>query len=148
VEIDMTDESELKGLLTSQRLAVLATQSEGRPHGCLVNFACSDDLRYLFFATRRDTRKYHDIITGPRVAMLMDNRTSNGSDLSQAIAVTARGMAHELTGDDQDLWLPLYLSRHPDLEGFVRDSEVALIRVEVEDYLVARFDTTRTVRPD
>ncbi|MGB5157690.1 hypothetical protein [Desulfobacterium sp. N47] len=38
---------DLKELFNSQTLAVLATHNNNQPHGCLVAFACSDDLEYL-----------------------------------------------------------------------------------------------------
>jgi len=49
---------DLKKLLQSQPLAVLATQSRGQPYASLIAFASSDDLKSLYFATTRATRKY------------------------------------------------------------------------------------------
>ena len=75
---------DLKDLFASQRLAGLATQSEGQPHGCLVAFACSNDLKHLFFTTDRNTRKYHDVTVNPRIAMLIDNRSNQESDFQKS----------------------------------------------------------------
>lgn len=60
----------LKNLFSSQRLAVLATQSERQPYGNLVAFVAANDLKYLLFATTRATRKYSNISDNPRVAMV------------------------------------------------------------------------------
>jgi hypothetical protein len=46
----------LKGLFSSQSLAVLATYGGGQTYGSLVAFAATDDLEVVVFATARDTR--------------------------------------------------------------------------------------------
>jgi len=143
----MEDIPEIKELFDTQKLAVLATQSGGQPHGCLVAFACSDDLRYLFFATDRNTRKYSDIRANPRIAMLIDNRSNQESDFQKAVAVTAKGTVHELEGEDREMWAALYLDKHPRLTDFSREADVALLKIDVDEYLIARFDSTRVIRP-
>ena len=65
---------ELRKLLRTQSLAVLATQNQGQPYASLVAFASSDDLKSLYFATTRSTRKYANLSGDSRVAMLLDNR--------------------------------------------------------------------------
>ncbi len=86
----------LKDLLSSQPLAVLATQSNGQPYGNLVAFAATEDLKSLLFATVRNTRKFSNITTDPRVAMVMDSRTNQRIDFRRAVAVTATGIAEEV----------------------------------------------------
>ena len=86
----------LRKLLRSQPLAVLATQNQGQPYASLVAFASSDDLKSLYFATTRATRKYANLSGDSRVAMLVDNRSNNASDFSLAMAATATGTAVEV----------------------------------------------------
>ncbi|HSB07022.1 MAG TPA: pyridoxamine 5'-phosphate oxidase family protein, partial [Thermodesulfobacteriota bacterium] len=74
----------LKDLFFSQRLAVLATQSQGEPYGNLVAFVATNDLKHLLFATTRATRKYANMSENPRVAMVMDNRSNQEADFHQA----------------------------------------------------------------
>ena len=143
----MKDITDLKELLNSQKLAVLATQSDDGPHESLVAFSCSDDARRLFLMTHRQTRKYRDIIGNPRIAMLIDNRSNRDSDFEQATAITAKGVAKELNGDARDKWLATYLKKHPQLTDFARLPEVALIKIEVTDYQIAGFDTTHHIKP-
>lgn len=133
-------EETIQDLLRTQRLAVLSTQGSGQPHASLVAFAASDDLKYLYFATARTTRKYHHLDVDPRVAMLMDNRSNQESDVHSAIAVTATGRAGEVIDHERDLGVRIYLLKHPYLQDFVRAQSCALIRVEVDTYyLVSRF---------
>jgi len=130
----------LRELLSSQLFCVLATQDKGQPYGNLVAFAATDDLRDLVFATSRATRKYSNIATDPRVAMLVDSRSNQRSDVGDAVAVTAVGTAEEVEDAGRQLLLSLYLSKHPNLEGFVTSSDCALLRVRVDRYfLVSDF---------
>ena len=131
---------DLNGLLESQPLAVLATQSDAQPYTSLVAFVSSKDLKELYFATTRATRKYANILANPQVALLMDNRSNKPSDFRWAMAVTALGKAHELKGEKAKKAKTLYLAKHPELEGFLTSPTCALVGVEVRKYyLVTRF---------
>ena len=140
----LSDESELENLIRelfeSQKLAVLATQNEGQPYANLVAFVASYDLKSLYFATARATRKYANIEADARVTVLIDNRSNQDSDFSQAAAVTATGTAQEVMASKQDEVLTIYLAKHPMLKDFVQSPSCALLQIRVETYyLVRRF---------
>jgi nitroimidazol reductase NimA-like FMN-containing flavoprotein (pyridoxamine 5'-phosphate oxidase superfamily) len=128
----------LKDLFSSQPLAVLATQSNGQPYGNLVAFVATEDLRSLLFATARGTRKFANITTDPKVAMVMDSRTNQRADFQKAVAVTATGMVEEVESSERDHLLKLYLSKHPHLKKFVKSPTSALLRVKVDTYYVVK----------
>ena len=135
-----TVQKDLKDLLESQPLAVLATQNKGNPYANLVAFAFSEDLKSLFFATTRATRKYANLTADKRVAMLADNRSNQASDFRQAKAVTVRGRAEEIDKDRGKRFLEIYLTRHPQLEEFVTAPSCAFLRIRVDTYyLVTHF---------
>jgi nitroimidazol reductase NimA-like FMN-containing flavoprotein (pyridoxamine 5'-phosphate oxidase superfamily) len=133
----------VRNLLTSQRFAVIATESEGQPYSNLVAFAEADNLRSLLFVTGRDTKKYSNTIASKRVAVLVDNRTNQPSDLDKAVAVTALGTIEEVSTDYRGYLSAIYLSKHPQLEDFLRKPSNALMRVAVTDYIVASFESVR-----
>ena len=128
----------LKGLFSSQRLAVLATQSKRQPYGNLVAFVAANDLEYLLFATTRATRKYSNISDNPRVAMVIDNRSNQQADFHQAAAVTATGVVHEVEGSEKGALLKLYLAGHPYLKDLVTSATCGLLKMDVEAYYVVR----------
>ena len=133
-------QADLISLFTSQPLAVLATHNKGQPYGSLVAFAATDDLNYLVFSTTRSTRKFANLSADPRVAMVIDNRSNHPSDLRFARAVTATGRAEEISRDDSENFMKIYLNKHPHLEDFVASPSSALITIRVEVYyLVTRF---------
>lgn len=131
---------ELKKLLESQPLAVLATQSRGQPYASLVAFVSSSDLKSLYFATTRSTRKYANLSGDSRVAMLIDNRSNKASDFRWAMAATATGKAKELEPTARESLLDLYLAKHPHLKDFVHSPTCALCEIRVQTFfVVTRF---------
>jgi heme iron utilization protein len=142
--IAMTDPEQLKQrlsqLFVSQKLAVLSTQHQGQPYASLIAFAASDDLKELYFATPRATRKFAYLQANPRVALLIDSRSNQDADIHQAIATTAVGKAAEVPEEERDRVLKRYLGKHPHLEDFAQSPSTALVRVTVETYyVVSRF---------
>ena len=143
----MENTAELSGLIkrvfTSQRFAVLATQFEGQPYSNLVAFAEADNLRSLLFVTSRDTRKYSNTLASKKVAILVDSRTNQASDLNSAIAITALGTIDEVAAENKDYLSEIYLSKHPELKDFLHKPSSALMKVVVNSYVVATFDDVR-----
>ena len=143
----MEETEELSGLikilLTSQRFAVLATLSEGQPYSNLVAFAETDNLRSLLFVTSRKTRKYSNTLASKKVALLIDSRTNQTSDFSSAIAITALGTIDEVAAENKDYLSEIYLSKHPELKDFLSNPSSALMKIVVNNYIVATFDSVR-----
>jgi len=136
----------LRELFTTQRLAVLSTHNKGQPYASLVAFAASNDLKYLYFATTRATRKYRNIAHDPRVAFLIDSRTNQEADFHDAIGVTATGRAFEVEARAEEAAMAIYLAKHPYLETFVGSPTCALFAAQVERYyLVERFQKVTEV---
>jgi len=133
-------QSQLKDLFSSQKLAVLSTQSEGQPYASLVSFVATDDLKCLLFVTGRATRKYANLAADSRAALLIDNRSNRDSDLHRAIAVTATGFVDKIQGAERDRLVDLYLSKHPYLDEFVNSPSNVFLRLKVESYfMVSKF---------
>ena len=136
--------NDLRELFSSQKLAVLSTQDHGQPYGSLVAFAATDDLKTLMFATTRATRKYANIGSDARVAMVIDNRSNEERDFNQALAVTAVGEAAEAGEPERQGLLRTYLAKHPYLKEFVASPSCAFLKITVSKYsLVTRFQDVR-----
>lgn len=130
----------LRDLLESHMLAVLATQKNGQPYASLVAFAATRDFKEILFATTRPTRKFANVLSEPRVALLVDSRTNQASDIHNAVAVTALGKVEEVEETERATLLPIYLAKHPHLSEFVSSPTCALLRVRVDAYyMVSRF---------
>jgi nitroimidazol reductase NimA-like FMN-containing flavoprotein (pyridoxamine 5'-phosphate oxidase superfamily) len=128
----------LSELLSSQRLAVLSTQTGGQPYASLVAFAVADDLRALYFVTPRTTRKFHYLQDDDRVALLITSSANQESDFHQALAVTVLGSAGEIFGPEKEAARNRYLEKHPYLGDFARSPTCALVKVSARSYILVR----------
>ena len=134
----------IKGILDLQKLSVLATQGDGGPYGSLVAFAATADLKTLLFATTRATRKYTNLLAHADVAMVIDTRTNQTADFSDAAAVTVLGEVKEVTAHERQKFLNIYLKKHPYLKEFVESPTCALLKVRVKNYImVNRFQNVQ-----
>lgn len=126
----------LRSLFFSQKLAVLATYGAGQPYCSLMAFAVSDDLKYLVVATKRQSKKYANIREHPRISLLVDNRKNQVDDFQQALAVTVLATATELQPPELESFLGPYLFKHPYMRSFCQSPDCALLKLEVERYLM------------
>ena len=122
----------LAELFNSQNLAALSTHNAGQPYASLVAFYAATDLKHIYFATPKTTRKFANLTADNRVAVMVYSSTIETSDFLQAISVTAIGRAQEIVGADKETVLSQYLAKHPHLDDFVRSPTCALVRVTVE----------------
>ena len=125
-------------LFRSQNLAALSTHHAGQPYASLVAFYAADDLKYIYFATPKTTRKYANLTADSRVAVMVNSSTNQISDFHQAISVTAVGKAEDVAASDKKPIVDLYLAKHPYLEDFVRSPTCALVEVTVESYYLVK----------
>jgi nitroimidazol reductase NimA-like FMN-containing flavoprotein (pyridoxamine 5'-phosphate oxidase superfamily) len=136
--------NDIRNLLCSQALAVLATAGRRFPYCTLVGFAFTADLKILVFATVRDTRKFKNIEIDSAVSLLIDSRTNSVGDFKNAAALTVLGTAAEVPGAKRGPYRRLYLKRHPHLHDFVASPNTALVAVTVHRYIfVQRFQEVR-----
>lgn len=127
----------VRGLLSSQRFAVLSTESETGPYASLIAFWAADDLSHIVFATMRATRKFNYLATHPAVALLFDNRSNRDVDVHEAMAVTAMGSAREITDPGaRAAAIDGFLAKHPHLKTFVGSPGCAVVKVDADVYYV------------
>jgi hypothetical protein len=126
----------LRDLLGTQILGVLGTHSDGAPYTSLVGFAATEDLRHLLFTTGRSTRKYANLLADPRASMLVDNRTNQSSDFTEAAAATAVGTVEEVPAEGRDAFEAVFLEKLPHLDDFLRSPTCAWMRLRVSVYYV------------
>jgi general stress protein 26 len=135
----------LQELFNTQKLAVLGSDMSNQPYPSLIAFAHTDNLQYFIFSTLKDSNKYKNIMNNPRISMLIDNRSNQPSDFSNAIAVSVFGLAEEVK-NDKEQFLDLYLKKHPYLKDFVRLPNCVLLRIKVKKYsVVSKFQKVEEI---
>jgi nitroimidazol reductase NimA-like FMN-containing flavoprotein (pyridoxamine 5'-phosphate oxidase superfamily) len=128
----------LRDLFESQKLAVVSTQTGGQPYASLLAFVATDDLRHIFFVTARTTRKFSNLTSDSRVAVLVNSSVNQESDFHNAISITVTGTAKEIQGSEKQSVLNLYLAKHPYLEDFARSPSCAMIKVSAKSYYMVQ----------
>jgi heme iron utilization protein len=128
----------LKDLFRAQLFASLATLQNGRPYNNLIAFYVADDLKSILFVTKRETRKYANLISNNSVSVLIDSRSNKDSDFRNAVAVTALGAAEEVKDNQKEALLQLFFIKHHSLEKFAHSPESALFRIKVKRYYIVR----------
>jgi nitroimidazol reductase NimA-like FMN-containing flavoprotein (pyridoxamine 5'-phosphate oxidase superfamily) len=123
-------------LFNTQLQGVLATQQHAQPYTSLMAFAHTPDLRYLIFATYRDTQKHANLLLNSAVSFLIDNRSNDPADYQHAVAISACGCAQAIPDGERAAFLAIYLTRHPTLREFATSPDCALLRVAVSCYRV------------
>ena len=139
----------LRNLFVSQKLAVVSTQLSGQPYASLVAFAATEDLRHIFFVTARTTRKFSNLTSDSRVAILVNSSLNQESDFHDAISITVTGTAEEISDPEKQDILELYLEKHPYLEDFARSPSCALVKVVAKSYyMVQNFQNVMELHID
>ena len=126
----------IRCVLERNRLAVLATQRNGQPHASLIAFTPLEGLRFLAFATYRDTLKYKSIQEDRRVAILIEDSEGDARRSDRRLVLTAVGEAIKTPEEDRQAHILTHLARHPDLEGFLSSPACEFVRVAVHAYQV------------
>lgn len=135
---------DVKAMIRIQRFGVLATYGGEYPYTSLISLGFSDDLRRVFFPTSRQTRKYANLQHEARVSILIDNRHEVGKSQPSTYALTLLGTAREAGPTERPACQAGLIDRHPELEGFMSQEQVALVLVAVAKViLVERFQEVR-----
>ncbi|NWF95916.1 MAG: pyridoxamine 5'-phosphate oxidase family protein [Candidatus Thorarchaeota archaeon] len=136
----------LTRLLNEQLTAVLATRSEDELYSCLVSFAFTEDLKGIVFSTKRQRRKFRDIMRSRSVALLIDNRRNTPDDITMAKFATVIGDAIDTEGTERDRLASILATRHPHLANFIAEDDTAIILVQVRKvYLVSDFESVQLI---
>jgi nitroimidazol reductase NimA-like FMN-containing flavoprotein (pyridoxamine 5'-phosphate oxidase superfamily) len=137
----------IDGLFSTQLQGVLATQKDAQPYTSLMAFAHTPDLRYLIFATYRDTQKHANLLLNSAVSFLIDDRSNDPADYQHAVAISVCGCAQPIPDDELADFRALYLARHPTLRDFVGSPDCAVLRIAVSFYrVVSTFQAVELLR--
>jgi len=138
----------IRRVLERNRFAVLATQRNGQPHASFIAFTPLEGLRFIAFATYRNTLKYKSILEDQRVAILIEDREGDATRRSdQRLVLTALGEAIKTPAEDRQAHIMTHLARHPNLEEFLISPYCELVRVGIHAYqVVSGIDDIRWYR--
>jgi general stress protein 26 len=137
-------------LLVEQCLGVLATKDrDGHPYASLIAYAGNTDHTELYFVTPKATRKFDNLSSDPRAALLINNSINRPADFHEAMAVTVLGNTRLLENGQRSSILPIYLKRHPYLRQFAQSPSCAVFALEVTGFtMVQKFQNVSELKLD
>jgi nitroimidazol reductase NimA-like FMN-containing flavoprotein (pyridoxamine 5'-phosphate oxidase superfamily) len=137
----------LYDILESQKFAVIATQYCNEPYTNLVAFVCTNHMKNIIFNTSKKSKKYRNLKNNSNVSLLIDNRGNDPSDIQNAVAVTAIGIAKEITDYNKGI-KRIYLKKHGYLFDFVNSKDSVFFDIAIDNYIVVNhFQNINIINP-
>jgi nitroimidazol reductase NimA-like FMN-containing flavoprotein (pyridoxamine 5'-phosphate oxidase superfamily) len=131
--IEFTDR--IRSLVTSRHVCVLATVDNDRPYCSLMNYVTDKTGREFYMATLRDTNKYRNLLSNPRVSLLVDSRETTPS--SSSWALTVEGIFEPLSDATKRNWaLARLIAQNPSLNEFVSRPDIDVVRIRARSFLL------------
>ena len=127
-------------LLQTSRLCFLATccPKTPEPHLALINFTYIQSEEILVFCTRRDTKKFEQIIACPNVAILVHDfphlhKLPAGTTHGSSYSITLNGRAIPLPkgSAEQETYRAMHLENNKDYSQFIVGEGIAVIIIKV-----------------
>lgn len=137
----------IKNITSKELFGVFATSVNDVPYTTLIAFVLQDDLKKLFFATPRDTKKFKDLRINEKVSFHVQNSNNSPEDISSAVGITITGKASECLKNKSEEAIISYLLKHPQMEEFIYSLNIAFISVEIEKYnVVEKFQNVTVLK--
>lgn len=137
----------IKNISSEELFGVLATSADDAPYTNLIAFVLQDDLKKLFFATPRDTKKFKNITVNEKVSFHIQNTKNSLEDIGKAIGITITGKAAECSKKHFEEAIAVYLLKHPQMKKFIYSLNTAFISVDIERYdVVERFQNVTVLK--
>lgn len=122
----------MKSLIRSQSMGVLAVVSDGKPHCALMAYVCDEAAERLFFVTLKNTAKYQAILKNEVVGFLIDTRSEGRRDRSRIQALTLSGACRPIMDIDlAGMIRDRILERHPHLADLIAQPEAAVLEYSI-----------------
>jgi len=111
----------------------MATNNDKIPYTNIIAYASTEGLGNIFFATKKESTKFLNLINNPCVSILIDDTKNLSSDLMNAQAVSAEAEVKEINKEKEKL-KEFFLKKHPELADFLNEPNCELLKLEVKKY--------------
>lgn len=124
---------DIRELIQANKICVMATAGEGEPHCSLMSYATDDNCREIYMATRKDTKKYRNLIANPSVSILVDSRQDAGASPSAQIkALTISGTFQGNIDEEKMAAVRARLfEKHAELKNIFNDPDTGIVVVKI-----------------
>jgi nitroimidazol reductase NimA-like FMN-containing flavoprotein (pyridoxamine 5'-phosphate oxidase superfamily) len=141
---------EMRALIKTHDMCVLATVSGTTPHCSLMGYVADEEARAIYMVSHTNTAKYRNMVENPAVSLLIDTRVEDRLRRERAKALTVTGVFERIEDPERRQGARArLLERQPHLKEFAEHSEAEVFSVRirslqlldgVSDSYVARLD--------
>jgi nitroimidazol reductase NimA-like FMN-containing flavoprotein (pyridoxamine 5'-phosphate oxidase superfamily) len=126
----------MKALAKGNDLCVLATVSEGKPHCSLMSYISDEEVREIYLASHKKTKKYANLMGNPTVSLLIDTREEEkGQRRIYIRALTVNGEFQTINDPvKKGLIREKFLKRHPHLIDFLDDPDAEIFSIRTKSF--------------
>jgi len=133
---------QIEKILQDNSLCVLCTEGGDKPHCSLMTYVLSEDLRILWMAATKESRKCRNLFDNPQVSVLVDNRQNLSTTAETLVtSVTFDGVYHPVEQGELEKIRSLISTTHPELQEIIKSPSCVLFGVKLKSYLLLNGPT-------
>ena len=132
---------DVKNLLKNEKLCTIATCVENKPYLSLMNFTYVEGENKVILSTRRNSKKYHNILKNKQISLLL---FSSDSELS----ATFLGTAKTIAGKKEKLYREMHMNKN-NMPQFILGDHIGLVVFSIEQIIVSnKQDQVKYINED
>lgn len=120
---------EVKNLLKNEKLCTLATCVENNPYVSLMNFTYVEEENKVILSTRRDSKKYDNIIKNKKISLLLFSSTSG-------LSATFLGKAMRIEGEEEKRYREMHMQKNK-MPQFILGDDIGVVVFTIEQIIVS-----------
>ncbi|MDY0040421.1 MAG: pyridoxamine 5'-phosphate oxidase family protein [Desulforhabdus sp.] len=128
----------IRQLIGENSMCVLATCHNNVPHCSFMTYVANPEAGIIYMVTRKETRKYTNLLNNPQVSLLIDTRSKQGLEQRTSIqALTISGVCTTIEEPAEvESFRRQILDEHPHLKELVEHPDAAVISVRANSFLL------------
>lgn len=119
-------------LLEKSTVCFLATSLHDQPHLSLMNFTFLPSEELLILSSRKDTKKFHNILNNPQAALLV-YETDPGQE---PLSCTIFGRINIESGEKEAYYRSLHANQNQAMSQFITGPSIYIMTMKIEQAAV------------
>lgn len=120
---------EVKDLLINEKLCIMATSWQDRPYLSLMNFTYLEADNKVILTTRRNSKKYDNILKNKYISLLVFSSI-------EGLSVTLLGTAQTLAENEEKVYRDLHMGKN-NMPQFILGEGIGLIVFDIENIVIS-----------
>ncbi len=121
--------NDIKQLLKEERLCVMATCVESNPYSSLMNFTYVEGENKVILSTRKNSKKYSNILKNRNISLLFFSTSSE-------VSATFLGTARPIEGNEEDHYREMHMNKTK-MPQFILGDNIGVIVFSIEQIVVS-----------